>query len=252
MSRRKKRQRQREYSKNKISPKYTELNIKYKLKLKQAKKKFKRKVIDNIKESDKSQWCSKLKWISNYDNEKKESITVEEIDHLSDELQAEAIADSLAAISNEYNKLTKEDINFSHIPEGSYPQLSKGEIQRYIENIKPKKSTVQGDIPAILLKECAQYICVPIRDIINQSISNGKWANIYKKEIITPIPKTFPPESVDQLRPIANLLNINKIQERAIADMLIEDMQDHLDPSHCNASELNQGNTTVSRFQTNL
>ena len=156
---------------------------------------------------------------------------MEDIDHLSDELQAEAIADSLAAISNEYNKLTKEDIRFAHIPEGSYPQLSEGRIQRYIENIKPKKSTVQGDIPAILIKECAQYICVPIRDIINQSISNGKWADIYKKEIITPIPKTFPPESVDQLRPIANLLNINKIQERAIADMLIEDMQTHLNPS---------------------
>ena len=37
--------------------------------------------------------------------------------------------------------------------------------------------------------------------------------------------------SIDQLRPIANLLNMNKIQEAAIAGLVVQDMEDHLDPS---------------------
>ena len=54
---------------------------------------------------------------------------------------------------------------------------------------------------------------------------------IYKKEKVTPIPKVFPPETIDQLRPIASLINLNKIQEAAIANLVIQDMEENLDPS---------------------
>ena len=76
-----------------------------------------------------------------------------------------------------------------------------------------------GDIPAIIIKECAHYICVPVRYIINKSIISGHWARIYKKETITPIPKVYHPDTVDLLRPIANLFNMNKIQEMVMEDM---------------------------------
>ena len=35
----------------------------------------------------------------------------------------------------------------------------------------------------------------------------------------------YPPDTVASLRPIANLVNLNKIQEKAIAEMVIEDME---------------------------
>ena len=176
---------------NKKSAKYILLNEKYQQILKDAKKKLKRKTIDVIKTADKSKWYSKLKWISSYDQHKTEQITVEEINHLSDAEQAEAIADGLSAISNEFSPLQTEDIVFPPIPDGSTPQLSLVEIQRYLENIKTNKSTVMGDIPAIIIKECAQYLCIPLRDIINNSITSGHWARTYKKETITPIPKVL-------------------------------------------------------------
>ena len=129
-----------------------------------------------------------------------------------------ANADSLASISNEYSSLKNEDIEFEPIPENSFPQFSLVEIQIY-------------DIPAIIMKECAQFLCVPVRKMINKSILVGKWAKIHQQETIQPIPKAYPPETIDILRPIANLPNINKIQETAIAEMVIKDMQDNLDPS---------------------
>ena len=110
-----------------------------------------------------------------------ESLTVDKINHLSNEQQAEAIADSLSAISNEYKELRYEDFDFPNIPKGSFPQFSQGQIQRFLENIKTKKSTVLGDIPAKVIKECAQYICIPVTNLINKSIAAGKWADIYKK-----------------------------------------------------------------------
>ena len=225
------RKRQREYSINKRSDKYFFLNQKYQEKLSKAKKSFKRKMIDDIKTSNKSQWYSKLKWISSYDQQKHEDLIVDEISHLPDDQQGEAIADSLASISNEYSPLRTEDIEFEPIPGNSFPQFSIHEIQRYLENIKTKKSTLLGDIPAIVIKECSQYLCTPVRDLINKSILAGKWAKIYKQETITPIPKAFPPETINLLRPIANLPNLNKTQEAVIAEMVIKDMEEHLDPS---------------------
>ena len=71
---------------------------------------FKRRTIDDIKQSNKSQWYSKLKWISSLDQQKTEQIQVDEINHLSDVEQGEAIADSLSAISNQYSSLRTEDI----------------------------------------------------------------------------------------------------------------------------------------------
>ena len=48
-------------------------------------------------------------------------ISVEEINHLPDDQQAEAIADNLSAISNEYDPLNTEDIQFLSIPDDSFP-----------------------------------------------------------------------------------------------------------------------------------
>ena len=35
----------------------------------------------------------------------------------------------------------------------------------------------------------------------------------------------YPPDTIDSMRLIANLVNLNKIQEKAIAEMVIEDME---------------------------
>ena len=73
-------------------------------------------------------------------------------------------------------------MEFSYIHPDSFPQFSKNKIHEYLENIKTKKSTVLGDIPARIIKECAHHLCIPVRDIINKSIIAGQWAKIYKKK----------------------------------------------------------------------
>ena len=176
-------------------------------------------------------WYSKLKRITNYDQEKSNLVQVEEISHLSDEKQAEAIADSFSAISNEYESVKRDQINIPPFCESSIPQFKPYQIKKYLQAIKTNKSTAPGDIPAKVIKEFAHFLCIPFTDIINSGLKVGHWPKQYKRETITPTPKQFPPENREMLRPIANLCNLNKIMEKIISEMVITDMQDKLVPS---------------------
>ena len=68
-------------------------------------------------------------------------------------------------------------------------------------------------------------------NVINSSIKQGLWPDIFKLEIVTPVPKEYPPKNVDQLRNISGLLNLDKIAEKLLAELIISDMKGKLDPS---------------------
>ena len=99
-----------------------------------------------------------------------------------------------------------------------------------------------------MIKEFAMYLCVPLTDVINSGLKAGHWPRYYKRETITPTPKQNPPETMEFLRPIANLLNFNKIMEKIISEMVISDMKDKLDPSQFG----NQKNTSIQHYLVRL
>ena len=74
-------------------------------------------------------------------------------------------------------------------------------------------------------------MCKPITDLINKCIAKGTWPDCFKCEIVTPVPKVFPPKEISDLRNISGLLTINKISEKCIAELMISDMKAKLDPS---------------------
>ena len=87
-----KRLKSREYSKNRCSLKWRDLNLRYKKVVSLAKKSYYKKIIKDLKTSNTSQWYSKLKRLCAYDQQKLEPVTVESLKNLSDSEQAEAIA----------------------------------------------------------------------------------------------------------------------------------------------------------------
>merc|ERR1711888_83831 len=95
----------------------------------------------------------------------------------------------------------------------------------------PKKSNVIGDIPAKIIKKFACFLALPISNVINSSIREGVWPDICKFEIVTPMPKEYPPKEIDHLRNISGLLNLDKIAEKLITRLIISDMKHNLDPS---------------------
>ena len=80
-------------------------------------------MIAEVKEADPNRWYSILKRISNYDKDKHDELKFEEINHLTDKEQAEAIAENINKISQEYSEIKAEDIDIPNILPETVPQF---------------------------------------------------------------------------------------------------------------------------------
>ena len=141
------------------------------------------------------------------------------------------IADKFAEISQEYDKLKKEDIKVPYFCESDIPVVTEEEVEKELASMDTNKSNVEGDIPAKVLKHFSKFLAKPVTNVINSMIQQGCWPDILKIENVTPVPKKFPPKNVDELRNISGLLNLDKIAEKIISKLMISDMKDQIDPS---------------------
>ena len=103
-----------------------------------------------------------------------------------------------------------EDIQIPFFSEEQVPKFSTSEVEAVLNEIDAKKSNVNGDFPVKLLKTFSKYLAVPIKDLLNCSIKKGIWPEIFKMEIVTHVPKQYPPKNVEQLRNISVLLKLEK------------------------------------------
>ena len=227
-----KRRKCREFNKNRKSKKWETLNALYVEKLLEAKRDFYKNKIKKLRSSNPKQWHRELKKLTSFDQHDSEDVIVESIKDLTSQEQAENIADKFAEISQEYDEIKPEEIEFPTFSEKDIPEISEAEVIATIKEMDTSKSNVKDDIPAKILKEFASHLGKPVADIINTSIKQGAWPDIFKLEMVTPIAKVQGvPKNVDELRNISGLLNLDKIAEKIIAKMMISDMKENLDPS---------------------
>ena len=225
------RQRKRVYSRERRSEKWKNLNKFFKKELKNAKNSFYKTHIQSLKTQNPSKWYSTLKRLSSYDTHKQEKLEVTEICHLPENEQIELIANRFAKIQNEYEPINPKNIEIPTFSKGDIPQFSVNQVWIELAKLNSRKSFIIGDIPPKIIKKIAAYIAEPLTDIINTSIKRGEYPNIYKHEIITPIPKVFPCSSLDQLRNISGLFQFDKIMEKLISKLIISDMKKTRDMS---------------------
>ena len=145
--------------------------------------------------------------------------------------QSELIADKFSSVSQEYEKLIDSDVEVPVFSESEIPVISVEDVKLALAGMDTNKSNVKDDVPAKILKHFANELAAPMADVLNSSIKQGCWPDIFKLEIVTPVPKVFPPKNIDDLRNISGLLNLDKIAEKRISKMTIEDMRKMLDPS---------------------
>ena len=160
-----------------------------------------------------------------------DQINIDEISHLPNQEQAEAIAEKFSSIPNQYDPLNSDDISVPTFSEKDVPQFHPSQVWLLLTQLKTNKATVPGDFPAKLIKMFAAYIAEPLTDIVNTSVRRGEYPKIYKFEICTPVPKSYPPKSTSEMRNISGLLTFDKIMEKLISELIISDMRLHLDPS---------------------
>ena len=108
------RRRKREYNKHRKSDKWHSLDKYFKTNVKSAKTEFYKKMMSELMGKNTSNWYSSLKKMTSHDQHKVEKIIIQDINHLSDEEQANKLADHFSEIPNSYDQLKKEDIEIEY------------------------------------------------------------------------------------------------------------------------------------------
>ena len=217
-------QRKLEYRKHRRSFRWKEMNKKFKLKISSTKATFYKRKVADLKEGKPGQWFSLLKRLCSHDQMKSEQTECDELRGLSDQEQAEVLADSFSSISNEYSPIDATKLRIPLITEESVFQFTPLQVLCQLLKLKTKKSTAPCDIPAAVIKEYAEFICVPLSHILNCCITRGEYPRIWKTESQIPIPKEYPVKYIENLRNISILKNFSKVAETMLAGIMVSDM----------------------------
>ena len=101
------------------------------------------------------------------------------------------------------------------------------EILNIIKNMKPKTSSGHDNINAKLLKEVQNEIKEPLCVLMNKSLANGIFPNIFKIAEVIPIYKNKSKDKIENYRPISLLPTISKILEKLIHKRIYNFLQKH-------------------------
>ena len=88
-----------------------------------------------------------------------------------------------------------------------------------------------GYIPIKIISEFSVELATPLAHIYNTCLVNAVYPNLFKSESVTPAPKKYPPEKINDLKKISGLFNCAKIFDKLITKYLIQDMAPSRDPS---------------------
>ena len=224
----------REFSKHKQSQKWSKLNEDFLAKCSVEKEKYYENMVSELKTSNPGKWYSKLKRMSGQSDGNNQNILVDELIGLSNQEQAERIAQHYSQISNQYEPVLESDFpnSIPMVRGGSAPPtIEPLKVYQVIKKMNKNAATVPNDIPIKLIDEFSVELAFPLSHIIDFCLKNGVYPNLWKVEAVTPVPKTFPPERLKDLRKISGLLNCSKIADKIIGEFVIEDMAPTRDPS---------------------
>ena len=200
--------------------------------MRKAKEDYYTNTVQDLKDSNPNQWYSKVKRMGGIAEKCTGDIHVEELDGIPNINQAERIAQHYANVSSEYQALGNEDIPRSLYSTQELPPFIEAyEMYDRIKGMSSKKATVKDDIPMTIIKEFAAELSEPLAHILNFGLSNGLYPNLWKFETITPVPKVYPPETIQQLRKISGLKNFAKICDSFLAEFITSDILPNTDPA---------------------
>ena len=92
-----------------------------------------------------------------------------------------------------------------------------------------KASCSLDSIPTSLLRDILSSIATTIADLVNSSLTSGKFPSELKSAIVKPLLKkpSADPEILKNYRPVSNLSFISKIIEKVVAARLLDHMMDN-------------------------
>lgn len=122
-----------------------------------------------------------------------------------------ACKDLVAYFKNNKFKTTHEEFKFM--------QVNAVKIEKIINSIKSNAKGADG-ITIDMIKYCIPYILNHITHIVNASLDQSEFPEIFKNALVIPVPKINDPNSFSDLRPISILSAFSKIIERVMHEQI--------------------------------
>ena len=99
--------------------------------------------------------------------------------------------------------------------------LETDEVQKVLEELNPNKAIGPDNIPARILKECAEVLAPNLTRIFNKSLHDGKVPDSWKIANVCPVFKKEEKTDIENYRPISLLSIASKCLERCIFNRII-------------------------------
>ena len=250
------RRRQRVYRKEGRSLKYLKLREEFDDKLKAEAAKYIDKIKEEVSAGKRGSSYSAIRKLGNKDYEASKGMETFDIpefieNNFNDKQSADALADYFSSISQEFKPISIDEFppNIKdELDKGkdqmNVPILDESEVHNKIVKAKKPHSTVPGDIKRVLVKECSFELATPITKIYNRITQSREFPRSWVNEQQTPIPKKYPPSSMDDLRNISGTPFFSKQYESFLADWLLPIVDPFLDPGQCGGLK----NSSISHY----
>jgi hypothetical protein len=105
--------------------------------------------------------------------------------------------------------------------------FSQEDIISAIKEIGTHSSSAESDIPAVVLKQCAEVLSYPILLIWRDSLESGVVPKNFKKQIITPVFKKGSRAKASNYRPISLTSHLIKIFERVLRKHIVKHLEEN-------------------------
>ena len=99
-------------------------------------------------------------------------------------------------------------------------EINEDFVFKELKRLSASKSTGLDGLPALFIKDGAEFLKIPISIIINKSINSGIVPEEMKFASVRPIFKKNSPLDVSNYRPVSILSIVSKILERSISTQL--------------------------------
>ena len=121
--------------------------------------------------------------------------------------------------------IREPDFNGPNITSGfddSPLSISKEAILTAIKELRSASAPGGDEVPALLLKNCAEAFSLPIQLLWQESINRGRVPQFYKQALVNPVHKKGDRVTPGNYRPIALTSHIVKIFERIIRKSMVD------------------------------
>ena len=102
-----------------------------------------------------------------------------------------------------------------------FQPVSNSQVLQYLRNLKPGMSSGPCNLPTKLVKDAAEYIPQPLRQIFNSSLTSRVFPDIWKVARVAPIFKAGTSDDLNNYRPISVLCTISKVFEKIVHDQVV-------------------------------